>query len=142
MKLESKYNLGDVVWTITDPPAPRVWVRCTFCLGYEDPQSSFEARTVIVGDDGRKVDCPICKGNGGEHILAGRICWEVAESLTIGLVQVKVTGSSIEETYMCKETGIGSGRVYYHTSLYSSNESAQCICDMKNSILEENNVKA
>ena len=141
MKLESKYDLGDIVWSITDPPAPKIWVRCTFCEGYEHPGSSFGDRLQVVGADGETANCPVCKGYGGESVSTGKKRWELNERLTIGLVQVRVTGSDREETYMCKETGVGSGRVYYVHKLYADPDAAQRVCDMRNELIEVDDAK-
>ena len=53
MKIETKYSLGDKVWKINQAML-KVWERCTFCDGYENPQSGFADGTTIVGCDGRK----------------------------------------------------------------------------------------
>jgi len=38
----------------------------------------------------------------------------------------------IEESYMCRETGVHSGSVYYIRNLLPSKESAQIECDQRN----------
>lgn len=67
--------------------------------------------------------------------------WVLSGPLTIGQVRAVVTESpgregeelfdnykpqqDYKEEYMCVETGIGTGRVYYHTDVFHDIESAQ-----------------
>ena len=140
MELQSKFSLDDRVWTIKEE-STKEWIRCTACPGWDNPVSSFIERTTVVLGNDEAYTCPECMGDGGRHVFTDKR-WVLGNLLTIGLVQVKVFGSDREETYMCKETGVGSGRVYYVHKLYATELLAQLDCDIKNKALEEDDEQA
>lgn len=138
MKLKTKYSPSDKVWWISRDRR-KVWEPCSFC--------GAEGR--IVGKD--KVDrlCPECYDNKGKYTYH-EMQYAITDRspLTIGQVQISYTGKTeglseafdnfksqdekTEERYMCVESGIGSGSVYYVADLYPSREKAQAECDKRN----------
>lgn len=80
---------------------------------------------------------------GGEH----QFCVLPNGPLTIGMIRVEHTDSpglgetvfdnykpkqSYEERYMCVETGIGTGTLFYVDDLYPTVEEAAAACEQKN----------
>jgi len=142
MKIETKFNCGDKVWQIHNGTRA-VLIKCPFCGG----------TGTIVGADGTSQMCPKCYGkkNRTEH---KPVKWRVAERITIGQVRAKYTGESegdqdtifdnygpqsekYTEKYMCEETGIGSGTLYYVHTLFADKSEAQVECDRLNAEAEK-----
>ncbi len=75
-----------------------------------------------AGDEGT-TECPRCHGRGtlGQHNFSPDV-----RQLTVGSIR---TDSAIQGErrieYMCVETGIGSGSVYWENDLYASEETAR-----------------
>jgi len=128
--------MTDVVYTIIDGRrSVTTWVRCTFCTGHKDGTSAFSKRTMVTGMDGQTTFCPICRGNGGKSVSLPGVEWQVYQKLTIGYVRLEFSLSEgLKESYMCEETGIGSGRVYRVHNLYPHRRAAQKECDKRNSL--------
>ena len=137
MNIETKYANGDVVFAIGNYPVKK-WQSCGFCPGTGK----------IVGNDGNERFCPECYGRMGKYIYEPQQ-WQVNHMiLTIGQVRITITDSpgqegetvfdnfkeqhGREESYMCIETGIGSGSVHRADTLYPSIEAAQTECDRRN----------
>ena len=138
MEIKSKYNINDVVWHISQDH-PKVWVPCAAC----------ESTGSVVLKDGKSRSCPECYGRLGATKYEPQQ-WLVSGKLTIGLVRVEVVnfkstsmfdnvgeyegeGKQRQKTeYMAYETGIGSGKIYYESTLFSTQEEAQTECDKRN----------
>jgi len=143
MRIDTKFNNGDkVVWI--SHKLREEWEPCGFC----------GATGVIRGANGKEESCPICNSN--INICYGKcgktiykfLEWQITKHLTIGQVQVSVTGKwegsnqtfsnystkefIWEERYMCRETGIGSGSLYNYKDLFLSEKEAQAECDRRN----------
>jgi hypothetical protein len=138
MKIETKYNFGDKVYQIWNTRCKQ-WEKCSFCGG--------DGR--IIGKDSKSVLCPECYGNKGRNIFIEEK-YTIQKQLTIGQVKIKATGKyttedrdnffdnygdqeeSYKESYMCYETGIGSGTVWPVDKLFPTEEEAQTECDRLN----------
>ena len=129
MELKTKYSLNETVYYI-HKTVDRVRNPCAMCLG----ERWLTANSI-------RHTCPHCNGRGYEDITNGE-SFKVSEPLTIGRISVKVTSIKptgmfenvgvynpdnikYETSYMCYETGIGSGNVYYEDKLFSSKEEAE-----------------
>ena len=138
MKFETQHSFGDGVYNIWRA-TEKTFVPCGFCV---------DGR--IIGKDGTSRHCPECMGRKGEHIYKN-LQWRIVGQLTIGEIRVETRAedqqgfepSSIfdnygpqkahhKESYMCKETGIGSGSVHYVETLFKTEEEAQAECDRLN----------
>lgn len=141
MELETKFGIGDEVWNVWDRPRREV-EKCSVC--------GAAGKVRVLGSE-ELVSCPKCYGKGEaesgetyvEHVV-------VHAAMTVGKVTVAVEGptygdpgragatsSSIdtsnmgprsykrEETYMCVETGVGSGRVYHAHNLFATRAEAE-----------------
>ena len=122
MILETKYGLGDVVYPVYSD-TKRIRIPCTGCT----------TTGKISLDDGTEVCCPRCRGQGHKSEY-GPIEYTVGRELRIGQVRARATegkyqSGSDEPTYMCVESGIGSGAVHYERQLFPTREAAQAECD-------------
>ncbi len=135
MNIETRFAGGDRVWHITRGKT-RYWEPCAFCGSVGK----------IQGKDEVWTSCPKCYGKLGKYQYKDEESWHIVDGspLTIGQVQLTHTfeweGSSdefdnygrqeekTEERYMCRETGIGSGTLYYSNRLCASEEEALAEC--------------
>lgn len=137
MQLTSKYSIKDSVFTIWQAPT-QTWVKCPACEG--------SGKVKLA--NGERI-CPECYGRKGS-IQYGSEKWQIkGDPITIGEVRIyarnfKKSGTfenvgsycdgsdSIKVEYMCYETGIGSGTVYYEERLWPSREEAIAECERLN----------
>jgi hypothetical protein len=132
MKFETKYNFGDVVFHST---TSRREIRevCPECNG----EKAFH----IVGKD-FKAACRHCRYSGYGQPTGYVSRWELTPSydrLTIGQIRIESTdtpgvpGSEYDnyrphkkhvEQYMCIESGVGCGSLYYVETLFNTPEEA------------------
>lgn len=132
MIIETAFSLDDQVykiWRIRE----KYYETCAFCGGTNE----------IVGADGSKKSCPECRfsehhGYKGKKIEYRDLAWKVTGTVTVGQVRIQVDKKETEESYMCRETGIGSGTIHYKDTLYKTREEAQAECDKRN---EEDKIK-
>ena len=139
MEIETKYDFGDRPYKINTEPK-KSWKICPFCNGKGD----------TIGQDESSQTCPKCYGHKGKWIF-GNNCMRVMGQLTIGEIKVQIRGedpvgtpghggagnygpqkAKYEETYMCKETGIGSGSLHNVSSLWPTEKEAQAECKRRN----------
>jgi hypothetical protein len=121
MILESKYNLGDVVFAGTAEHTTERAV-CPECLGSRHwPVTSPSGNNMVV-------DCPACTfGYEVRGFVETSVIVPVVQKLTVGMVKYENdydTPGSMTFKYMCLETGIGSGSVWSEGRLCSSREAA------------------
>jgi hypothetical protein len=134
--IETKYNFGDVVYTIEKITSTK-WEECSVCCGKGEIELSH-----------KKYSCPECgkryRSVGGNHIYTGHR-WKVHYlPKTIGRISAEVYAPNSQYrsrnkddiTYMCEETGVGSGTVWYQCDLYETLEKAQEKCMNLNLIIE------
>ena len=129
MKFESKFDPGEVVYHIIKNRKQNI-ISCGLCGGSGE----------IKGKDGRLRACPECYGQC-YYVKYLDLEWKVSEQLlTVGQIRIEFIAHSTNnaqlekrvESYMCYETGIGSGSIYYLDTLFDSQEDAQAECDMRN----------
>lgn len=138
MKFETQHNFGDVVYNIWRA-TERVFVPCAFC-----------ENGIIMGLGGSSRGCPECFGRKGEYVHK-KLQWRIVGRLTIGEIRVEARAEDLQgfepgtifsnygpqegfykESYMCKETGIGSGTIHRGDVLFKTKEAAQTECDRLN----------
>lgn len=140
MKFESKFSLNQKVYQISYHTEEKT-VKCEACNGIGK----------ITMLNGKQTICPECYGRCA-NTIRGEQKWFIENlQLTIGQCRGEIT--SIEKTgmfdnigeynsenitsayqYMCYETGINSGTVYYEETLFDIKEEAQDECDKRNSL--------
>ena len=139
MHFESKFNPNDKVYKISHS-RKSTWKTCDFCGGTGG----------ITGKNLSLKSCPVCYGREGEMVYKD-LKWIIEPvPLTIGQIRIEFTPKSTEnlsdmfdnykaqdenyiESYMCYESGIGTGRIYYLKDLFPSISAAQDECDKRNS---------
>jgi len=114
MELKPKYNIGDVVLY---PSASYIPVRdgCSDCL------ESGKAILTLGTKESIEVNCPTCKGVGNIQRHDWKCC---INTMVVGLIKYD---SSEGFSYMCNETGIGSGAVYKEHKLFSDTHLAETV---------------
>lgn len=118
MQLTTKYSVGDVVYRKVKEYRDYREVPCELCTA--------TGRVAISEAAGRYAECPDCYGRGVKGVDFP--VPERAEALTIGQVRVVTEGktdrAAKEVSYMCKETGVGTGTVHKEENLFLSAEEA------------------
>jgi hypothetical protein len=138
MNLKTKFDLGQVVYNI-HRDSIKEWIPCPAC----------ESTGKVILKDNQERHCPECYGRLGKTIYKEQ-AWQVAGQLQIGQIRTETTSlkktgifsnigeydpsQSIEtkESYMCYETGIGSGGVYEVNLLFSTKVEASDECKKRN----------
>lgn len=139
MNIDTKFNLGDVVWHVFDKSVPRLDA-CGKCNGSGKVAALMPGESVLV-------DCPRCHGRGEQPSDGGYFLDPTVQGpYTIGKVAVEIIGDtqgalgyrhyevdmhsmgprhgSRREWYMAIETGVGSGSNYSAENLFASHEEA------------------
>lgn len=115
--IETKYNIGDVVYSGHAHHTTST-IECPDCAG------SKVIHVIFSGDRKEEVQCVTCKSCWGQS--TGRIeksdVTVSVSRLTIGSVEY---GKERGARYMCDETGIGSGNIYYEDNIFVTKEGAE-----------------
>jgi hypothetical protein len=117
-QITPRFAKGDTVYAAEATHGEK-WVSCPDCLGTK-------IWTVIFADgDAREVECQTCKR--GYLPATGQIktgMWTpCVRKLTVGSIRYNDTDKK-PFSYMCNETGVGSGRVYYDDDLFATHDEA------------------
>lgn len=132
MNISTKFDIDDKVWKIVRS-RPKVWEQCQFCGGSTSLiDTLYNEGTGVTGLDGTTKKCPDCYGRGGAHKYL-ELEWYVLDDspYTVGQIQMQL-GHNPKETYMCHETGVGSGAVYRAEDLFATREQAEAECATRN----------
>jgi hypothetical protein len=119
------YSVGEVVWHANTTQTTATH-DCPDCLG----SGSWSATSPAGAEF--SVACPRCSGvhqSNRALSLSYATLVGTATRLTIG--SVRFDSAEVGARYMCKETGVGSGRVYDESDLFSTQEDAQGAADAK-----------
>lgn len=118
---EAKYRIGQKVWLATTRTTSGAWP-CPDCLGEKTWLATTRAGEVIT------VQCPRCQGHQINRSIPSlnRNMWVIeTRPLTIGSVRTDTAARGGEQvSYMCEETGVGSGTIYYETLLFATEQEA------------------
>lgn len=100
MDITTRFSLGDKVDALVQRRV-RVFEDCQRCEG---SGSMYTADGVLV------ERCWTCGGDGHTSHMTSSNEWYVDQyAITISLVEVRVRAEQVTESYMCHETGVGSG---------------------------------
>lgn len=116
---QPKYKIGQKVWnagaTWGQTPQP-----CKICQGLGRIEASH-----VMGTS--SIQCPMCYGKGTDGACS---FVPYVKLLTVGGIRVETWARKGEEVgYMCKETGVGSGTIYYEPRLFASEREAKTYAD-------------
>lgn len=117
--IETKYAINDKVW-LAHTDIHRKQHNCPDCLGEKEWKVSSPAGGKFM------VNCPRCNANYQSYKDLDLYYNEYApyaKQLTVGSVRTD-SHDDRKVSYMCKETGVGSGSVYYEEDLYDTEEQA------------------
>jgi len=137
MKITTKFDFKDKVFSILKKQKSE-WVKCGFCGG--------EGR--VIGMDKKDRMCPDCYGKSGHSIYIG-VGWGINATLTIGEIRVAHRCSNVSddgsifdnygsqdekytESYMCYETGMGTGTLHDGDNLFPTEKEALEGCKERN----------
>lgn len=115
--IETKFSIGDVVY-YASTTTERKQHPCPDCLGTK------KWKAISPAGSEYEFSCPRCSASyRSEHDLSLDYSAFVpsAHRLTIGSVR---TDSADKTSYMCIETGVGSGSVYDEARLFSTEDEA------------------
>lgn len=121
-----RYRLGQVVYAGTVESRSET-VTCPDCLGTN--------RWKAITPGGQEIDlrCPACESYSGRRSTTRTVWFGRAKGLTIGAVRIDTTEleAGAQTSYMCEETGIGSGALWRERDLFLTPAEAQVAADAK-----------
>lgn len=117
--IQPKYSIGQQVYGASAERRHR-WEKCPDCLG------TLEWTVTTPGGDEFLLPCNTCQV-GFERKGAIAVYEErpVVQPLTIGSVRLDTNDAEHPITYMCQETGVGSGTLHRETNLFPTYEEAK-----------------
>lgn len=129
MKLETKFSIGDVVFSATTTSTAKQHP-CPDCRGAR----KWKAISPAGGE--YEFGCPRCAGRfHGEHKLnLNYHSFDPAVHVrTIGSVRLNTAARDGDDPveYMCHETGVGSGTSYQQRNLFATREEADQVAALK-----------
>jgi len=121
MKIESKYDIGDVVFAASYE-YQTVREVCPDCLGAKEWAVTTPAGTQAV------IECPTCQygydslGHIEKEVIAPKV-----DRLTVGLIKYDhcYDTGDMHFVYMCRETGVGSGTIWGEEKLFGDRKYAE-----------------
>lgn len=115
MNITTKYNIGDKVWIGRTHWQDKSIV-CPECV------NGFIKLRLKSGQENH-AKCPVCYGRGRD---ARWDFYASVEEFTIGSVRYDSAASPEEQfSYMCVETGVGSGSIWYEPNIFTTKEGAE-----------------
>jgi hypothetical protein len=132
MKLECKYELGQLLYAITSTTY-YVWEPCVICDG----------EGYIYNPKEVKFLCPKCCGNKGSNKYGDRR-YVQSHSGYVGKIAVELLDRPYVEdtsyrstmvTYMLDTSGVISGTLWGEDNLFATSDDAQKECDKRNNIV-------
>ncbi len=115
MTITTKYNIGDKVWIGMTRWIDKS-VKCPECeYGY--------IKIILSTGAESRARCPVCYGR---NFKSSGDFHPVVESMTIGSVRYDSHAKVDEQfSYMCHETGVGSGSIWYEPHIFTTKEEAE-----------------
>ena len=114
--MDHKYNIGNIVYSAYIEIGSES-VECIKCTGSDSIEAQAHDGTSI------KIKCPFCYNGIAKHETTKT---PRVRKLTIGLIRVEDAYDRKEPkiTYMCHETGVHSGTIWYEPDLFLTKEEA------------------
>lgn len=117
-EIKARFAKGETVFSAETEWAEK-WVSCPDCLG------TCKWLVVFADDTSEQVECQTCKR--GYNPATGKIDIKQhtprVRKVTVGSIRYNDRDAK-PFSYMCEETGVGSGRVYYDDDLFTTEEEA------------------
>lgn len=126
MNIITKFSLGDRVYWI-NRERKHSWEKCEHC------EDGF-----LRTKKGNSVKCSFCsydENHYGYIYTHTKEAYRISQHypiLTIGQVRCEISKDKKEVSYMCNESGVGTGSAFYQKDLFLSEENAQKECDKRN----------
>ena len=108
--IKTKFAIGDTIYVPYTQRDQKTAV-CPDCKGSKKWEIT---RHGVVDDKPVVINCEVCSGKG---VVADWQNTGQVSILTVGSVR---TDTAEETSYMCRETGIGSGSIYRESRCYAS----------------------
>lgn len=125
--LTTKFAVGDKVFR-SGTMTIRKQHPCPDCKGTRKWQATSPAGGVF------EMACPRCteryRSEEGLSLEYSEFIPAV-NTLTIGSIRVDTNDADRPVSYMCRETGIGSGTIHYEADLHATEEEAQAVAEEK-----------
>lgn len=117
-EIKGRFSKGDTIFT-GDSTYSSEFVSCPDCLG------TLTWTVVFADGDAEQVACQTCRQGWADP--SGKIeikLWRPqVRTLTVGNVRYN-DRDEVPFSYMCEETGVGTGRVYYEDKMFTDEASA------------------
>jgi hypothetical protein len=116
MEIKSKFSIGETVYYATTTHVTRR-AECPDCLGQK------EWKAISPAGDEFTFSCPrCCKSYSND--LEYHVRHPSVRQLTIGSVRIDTADKEKPISYMCQETGVGSGSIYDEADFFSTEDQA------------------
>lgn len=122
--IQTKFSVGDVAWR-AGTTTKKHQHPCPDCLGSRKWTATSPAGKSF------EVSCPRCSSgyqSNSDLSLDYTLFVPITERLTIGSIRTNTEG---ETTYMCRETGVGSGTVHNERDMFAKREEAEAAAKIK-----------
>lgn len=125
--ITTKFSIGDTVYHASTKSENKQHP-CPDCLGARKWQ--------VKSPAGREysISCPRCAStymSDRDISLDYSVFAPSVRRLTIGQVRAQAGGDDTKNEYMCRETGVGSGTLYYERDLFATEAEALEAADIK-----------
>lgn len=116
--IQPKFNIGDKVYFSSADQRGNI-IQCPDCLG------STEWKVTTPEGKEFQTNCGTCsQGYHSTGTVKEWCCTPSARCLTIGSIRIDTADTNKPISYMCIETGVGSGSVYYEDKLFLTEKDA------------------
>lgn len=125
MEIKCRFNKGDTVYSAETSYISKI-VTCPDCLG--------EKTWIIIFPSGQieKIECQTCRRGFEPATGAININEWLPEVKKLTIANIKYYDSDEDKfNYMCEETGIKTGRVYYDKDLFTDFQEAEKAAENK-----------
>lgn len=134
MKIETRFSIGDKIYTVDTVKFtyPTKNVKCDICDS-----------TGKVFIKNQEFVCPKCRGKKetNHDICRRRYPTPSMFSKRVGYIRIEIKDNGEKISYMCKETGIGTGILYDESMCFATHEEVINFVETENKKFEEDEIK-
>lgn len=125
-----KYNIGDTVYSVHESHE-QIKLPCPDCNGTKKWTTTSPAGNTM------DADCPRCtRQHYDELSLYRHVRSYYTKAMTIGSIRIDTHDTVNPVEYMCVETGVGSGSIWYESRLFATKEAADIVGEKKTAELQ------